>query len=138
MPVAILASLVVLLSIGLIMTLVTRPGGGVPGAGSTPTTLAQAVDECDQRPGGYAGELGDNGTTLYFDMKGEEPNSGKGKLEALVCLLVALEAPDRIIREMEHTRALDGRQEAQWGSYTVSWRYHPDDGLDVLITEASS
>jgi hypothetical protein len=37
---------------------------------------------------------------------------------------------------MESTRALDGMQSATWSSYEVTWTYHPDDGLDLIITYA--
>jgi hypothetical protein len=37
---------------------------------------------------------------------------------------------------MDNTRALDGMQTASWGNYEASWTYHPDEGLDVVVTEA--
>lgn len=37
-----------------------------------------------------------------------------------------------VYEEMMETRALDGRQSATSGRYTVSWTYHPDDGLEVM------
>ena len=33
--------------------------------------------------------------------------------------------------EMGETTALDGRQEESNGEYSVSWKYHPDNGLEV-------
>jgi hypothetical protein len=40
--------------------------------------------------------------------------------------------PDSVYDKMQHTRALDGRQEQKTADFTVSWTYHPDDGLNVL------
>lgn len=39
--------------------------------------------------------------------------------------------------QMDSTRALDGMQTAEWDTFEAKWTYHPDDGLDVIITEAS-
>lgn len=40
--------------------------------------------------------------------------------------------PDSVAMKMSQTRALDGRQTETYGDITVSWTYHPDNGLDVL------
>ena len=32
------------------------------------------------------------------------------------------------------TRAIDGTQEEQWGLYRATWTYHPDQGLNVVIS----
>lgn len=40
--------------------------------------------------------------------------------------------PDSVIKQMNQTRAIDGRQSYTHGSYTVSWTYHPDSGLEVM------
>jgi hypothetical protein len=37
-----------------------------------------------------------------------------------------------VYQEMLETRALDGRQSATSGKYTVTWTYHPDDGMEVM------
>ncbi len=37
-----------------------------------------------------------------------------------------------VYQEMLETRALDGRQSASSDKYTVSWTYHPDDGMEVM------
>ncbi len=38
-----------------------------------------------------------------------------------------------VAKEMELTRAIDGRKTATAGKYEVSWTYHPDEGLEVLF-----
>lgn len=43
-----------------------------------------------------------------------------------------LDVPDSVVARMGKTRALDGVQtyEGEW--YTISWTYHPDEGLEIL------
>lgn len=105
------------------------PAGGEGDAGAGPT-LAEAHEACGSR-----GDLSDGGRTLYLDMKGEERGSGTLTWSQVQCYLIALEAPDYVLRHMESTRALDGRQSDTWGDFDASWTYHPDDGLDVLIRQ---
>ena len=103
------------------------PGGG-PDAGGP--TLAEAHEACGSR-----GELSDEGRTLYLDMEGEDLGSGTLTWSQVQCYLTELGAPDYVLRHMESTRALDGRQSDTWGDFDASWTYHPDDGLDVLIRQ---
>lgn len=85
--------------------------------------LASASRSC-----GANGSVGDQGRSIALD-------SGykNGKLEEVVCVLVALKTPDSVLRKMDTTRALDGRQQASWEDISASWTYHPDSGLDVII-----
>lgn len=39
--------------------------------------------------------------------------------------------PDSLKEKMLHTRAMDGRQSAEYEYITVSWTYHPDQGLEA-------
>ena len=40
--------------------------------------------------------------------------------------------PESVYQRMLHTNALQGRQTATYGKYSVSWTYHPDNGLEVI------
>lgn len=109
--------------------------GGDPGPSSEGTagggpTLRDAHRACHWR-----GDLSDGGRTLYLDMKGKEPGTGTLSWQHVQCYLEALEAPEYIVRQMQSTRALDGRQSDTWGSFEASWTYHPNHGLDVLIRQ---
>lgn len=77
----------------------------------------------------------DKGDSIFLDLPGEDWGSGELLLgpDDVECMLRELDAPDRILRSMYNTRALDGAQTATWGVFKAEWRYHPDDGLDVLI-----
>lgn len=91
--------------------------------------LRQAFTEC------RTGDLGDGDHTLVIDSSGEEPASGSASLTGLTCVLDELETPQSVISKMNRTRALDGMQSATWGDFEASWTYHPDDGLDLIITQ---
>jgi hypothetical protein len=77
----------------------------------------------------------DNGTSLILGTPGEEDTAGV-PLTQVACVLDRLDVPDAVIAQMDGTRALDGRQTAEWPGYTASWTYHPDDGLDLIIQES--
>lgn len=51
------------------------------------------------------------------------------------CILAQVKTPDYVIAQMDRTRALDGTQHGSWGNISASWSYHPDSGLDVVLTE---
>jgi hypothetical protein len=101
-------------------------------AGDTVTSLEQAVDEC----GTSAAYIytADEGRTMIIDHEGEE-DAGGASIDELVCVLAMLESPTSVTTQMDSTRALDGRQSASWDVYTATWSYHPDTGVDVIITE---
>lgn len=97
------------------------------------TALARAHAEC--REDGQSGlSLVDDDRTLVIDMKGAEDLLGVDHL-TVSCVLAELETPARVVELMNGTRALDGRQSDTWDSFTATWSYHPDTGLDLLIVE---
>lgn len=70
---------------------------------------------------------------LYIDGAGE--GSTGANLECIVSILTFLEVPNSIITRMDSTTALMGVQEANYEGMTLSWTYHPENGLDISITE---
>ncbi|MGW4682384.1 hypothetical protein ACWEOS_28295 [Micromonospora taraxaci] len=76
--------------------------------------------------------LGDDGNSLTLRSVGKERTGLK--LEQLRCYLTELKVPDAVIAEIEGTRALDGRQSGEWEDMGASWIYHPDNGLQMIIT----
>lgn len=112
--------------------------GGIAGINSLAVANAQAAK---------AGLLADayetctldsvDGATLSAD-KMSVDFSGAGKyfgpdITDVHCLGDALGMPDSVSSRMGQTRALDGTQSADWDSFTVSWNYHPDDGLGAIF-----
>lgn len=55
----------------------------------------------------------------------------KDALEAIEYANKELGFPDDVYSQMMHTNALMGRQSEETDKYTVSWTFHPDDGLTV-------
>ncbi|MFI7674354.1 hypothetical protein [Actinophytocola sp. NPDC049390] len=104
-----------------------RQMDGIPQASTTP--LQAAHDHC------MVGDLVDSGHTLVIDMRGEELSSGFLSFSEVSCLLDYLETPDSVMTQMNSTRALDGMQDATWSGLNATWTYHPDDGLDIIITD---
>ena len=116
-----------------IAAFVLRPRGdsGAPLLGKD-ARIQDAYSSCNL--GSKTGaNLGDGGATLTLDGKGEEDSTGLA-LTDLVCPLVALKTPDSVISNMDSTRALDGTQTATWDGIKATWRYHPDSGMEVVLT----
>ena len=51
---------------------------------------------------------------------------------AIVATNSFLNLPASVTEKMSSTRALDGMQSQNCGDFTVSWTYHPDNGLRVI------
>jgi hypothetical protein len=128
---AVAAGVVVVAAIITTVFLATSPESGMkPAADMFPVSspLAEASETCT------AGTLGDDDQTLMVDMAGEELGSGTASVEDVMCVLNELDTPQAILAQMASTRALDGMQSAEWSTYAVKWTYHPDNGLDLIIT----
>lgn len=118
---------------------------GVQTEATTPaeTPLELAAAACDIADSA----LGDAGTTLTLDGGGKDDrqlgdggfgySAGKLEIEDITCALDELGTSDAIWSRMKQTRAMDGMQEQSGGGYTYVWSYHPDNGLDIIITEAA-
>lgn len=90
--------------------------------------------------------VSDKGETLTLEMMGETDWVG-ADYYAIECMIGAVDTPSFIKDSMYSTRALDGRQSAEYDlvvggegtdfaetTYTieVQWSYHPDSGLDLV------
>lgn len=101
-------------------------------ANTGPDFEAAVVDDCGLKVGVDARVL-DNGDGLLLNGVGEE-SSGL-ELASTMCILTALDVPDTTLTRMEQTRSMDGRQRDELDGYAIEWTYHPDDGLDVLLSK---
>ena len=124
-------ALVVVGAIGAVVIIGATAGSETSGAPAAPaeTQLKQAHDSCS------AGVLGDVDHTMTLDMGGEDSDSGILSFDQVACVLEQLDIPASVASRMDATRALDGMQDAEWDGFTASWTYHPDDGLDIILTE---
>jgi hypothetical protein len=99
--------------------------------------LPDALAACDVESSLTSGFLlGDDDRSLTFDNKGEKDASGADVVDVL-CVLGALDVPSSVLSHVEQTTSLDGRQAETWGGVTLAWSYHPDRGLDGVITVGS-
>lgn len=76
--------------------------------------------------------LGDEGQSISMQTEGTESYGG-APYEDVACVLFELDVPDSVVSRIDSTRALDGRQDAEWDNYSASWGYHPDSGLDIVV-----
>lgn len=77
--------------------------------------------------------LADDGATLVLDTQGEDDSTGMDYLD-LYCVAGALDMPASVMTQIEQTRAMDGRVSGSWDGLSASWSYHPDSGLDLMVT----
>ena len=52
---------------------------------------------------------------------------------AIKNVVTALGLPNSLINDMGETTSLDGKQSETYGDVTVTWKYHPDKGLEVTF-----
>jgi hypothetical protein len=97
--------------------------------------LTTAVGSCNAA-GAKGLALGDGGTTLTFDMQGKDESTG-GSIKDIACIFAALHIPAKVTSHIDQTTSMDGRQSENWDDITVSWSYHPDRGLDGVLTVAA-
>lgn len=92
--------------------------------------FSSALDTC-HASGSYV-RLAADKSSLTLQAENE---SGRGlSAPVFLCVLDELDAPASMRQRMLLTRAIDGTQEEQWGPYRATWTYHPDQGLNVVIS----
>jgi hypothetical protein len=112
-----------------------KPSPSASTPSETPIELAARI--CGSEPVGLDDERGDT----YLDVEDEGHTvtvSGGDKYSTPpigFCLLERLDAPASTTRKVEGTTALMGQLNDQFGDYEVTWSYHPDNGLDMVITD---
>jgi hypothetical protein len=60
-----------------------------------------------------------------------------GSVAGLDCILQTLKTPESITAEIGRTTAMMGAQQADSGGLRYSWSYHPDNGVNMVITASS-
>ena len=109
-------------------------GAAEHSASPSPTAASGIQDAYDACGAESAGALiADEASTLIIDTQGDDDTDGVD-YETVGCLLAELDTPERVTQTMNSTRALDGRVTDSWDSFTASWSYHPDTGLDLVIS----
>ena len=99
------------------------------------TDLQLAKDYCNvlYPKGKQYVEVTDNGQTLLVDTESEY-----GSIENAGCFLAYIDTPRRITSAMSNTTALMGAQTDQANGYTYRWTYHPDNGVNIIVSSLIS
>jgi len=82
-------------------------------------------------------KVSDEGKSITIDGYGEDDYSG-ADLYDTVCVLDAIKTPEYVISNMETTNSLMGRQSATFDGIDISWSYHPDNGLDIVVHKSDN
>ena len=105
--------------------------GGLYIARSTGSSgFANAVDSCHAR--GLHARLASDETSLTLEAFSDSGDSLTTPI--FQCVLGKLGTPAAVRERMYATRAIDGTQSEQWGSYKATWTYEPDQGLTVIVS----
>ena len=105
--------------------------GGLFIARSTGSSgFTNAVDSCHAR--GLHARLASDESSLTLEAFSDSGDSLTTPI--FQCVLGKLGTPAAVRERMYATRAIDGTQSEEWGSYKATWTYEPDQGLTVIIS----
>ena len=135
------------------------------GSGAEPSAAPPSPSTASAAPFSFA-DMGcvpaeavqDSGRTLVYDFAapaGASEDDDFAHTYTVECIKMVTRLPDHVHAQMQQTSALQGRQSAEWDVDTdripqaqlktkpmaharlsASWTYHPDNGLDVIMTIA--
>jgi uncharacterized protein HemX len=89
--------------------------------------LSEAYQACHFRDDTL--ELGDDGETIVIDTRSEY-----GSVDGMQCVLAELDTPESIEAAIGRTTSLMGLQSDDHDGLDYSWSYHPDNGVNMVIT----
>lgn len=113
------------------LLVVAAVAGGLYVARSTAASgFANAVDSCHAR--GLHARLASDETSLTLEAFSDSGDSLTTPI--FQCVLGKLGTPAAVRERMYATRAIDGTQSEEWGSYMATWTYEPDQGLTVIVS----
>jgi len=118
------------LLVGLITGLAAAPIASAINNATAPQRIPEAVATCDVEDDLWI-IVGDDGASPSLQSEGSE--AAGADIADIACVLTELDIPDSVTTRIDSTRALDGRQSAEWDEFSASWGYHPDNGLDMVI-----
>jgi hypothetical protein len=91
--------------------------------------LEETYDGCYGAESDSNLQLTDGGQTIVVDT-----GSQYGSTRGMNCVLITLETPESIKARISSTTAMMGVQDAEHDGLHYSWSYHPDNGVDMVIT----
>lgn len=123
-------SLITLAAVGVLLAVIAL----VVWLSNRPSAIESAAEACTQTL-----SVADEGKTIRLHVLGEDSSNidvfTVASLDNAICILDELEAPTAVRDHISQTRALDGQQTDEWGSFSARWTYHPDEGLQMTIQE---
>ena len=97
--------------------------------------LEEAYDTCCEGSSYEYASLGYDNMSLTIDTNPTNKSSDDNESDAMAAIVAInsyLGIPSSVLDKMSSTRALDGMQTQDCGTYTVTWNYHPDNGMKVI------
>ncbi|MGY1618115.1 hypothetical protein ACI797_15350 [Geodermatophilus sp. SYSU D00691] len=92
--------------------------------------LKVVYETCSSRDPDNTVSLEDDGATIVIDTGSEY-----GDYSGVDCVLRELDTPASIEAQIGRTTAMMGVQDADNDGLHYSWSYHPDNGVNMVITE---
>ena len=89
---------------------------------------------CDYKASAHFLKLSSDRMSMTIDTKPDDTYF-KYEDKAIAAISTAnagLGIPSAVMEKMSMTKALDGIQSQNCGDFTVTWTYHPDNGLEVI------
>lgn len=120
------------LAIGLTVGFTSNGFASDASANAATDAIPAAVETC-QAVDGNGITVMDAGRSIEMQTSGTSTWGTGAPFSDVSCVLDELGSPSSIKARMDTTRALDGRQTGSWSGFTVSWGYHPDNGLNVIV-----
>ena len=82
-------------------------------------------------------EVASDGSYLSIDTNPNdiEDYTVDGAIEGIIIALDELGIPESVLQKMGETSSLDGRLTEEHNGIEISWKYHPDNGLEVLFVK---
>lgn len=109
--------------------------GAVDPAEEAKTKLAEVYDTCCGGLTDDYARIGSDNMSLAIDTRPTDGWASQYEDTAIAAILAVnleLGLPSSLTEKMSSTRALDGTQSQDCGTYTVTWNYHPENGLKVI------
>lgn len=97
-------------------------------ASNSKSVLRQAFDHCGAQ--NFTVRIGDGGHSILIDTE-----DGTVSLDGAECVFNELGTSDATRSQVHATTAMMGSQEVAEGDLTYRWSYHPDNGLNMTITD---
>ena len=116
--------------ISALLIVATVVGGLFIARSTAASGFGNAIDSCHAR--GLHARLASDETSLTLEAFSDSGDSLTTPI--FQCVLGKLGTPAAVRERMYATRAIDGTQSEEWGSYKATWTYEPDQGLTVIVS----